>query len=251
MAEFHPCVVIPIYNHKKTIVDVVASLAHLKIPYLIVDDASNVETQKTLAELEQADSNVEILNRTENGGKGAAVTTGLLTAYKKGFTHALQVDADGQHLASDAVKFLEAAKNQPESLVLGQPYFDESAPKSRVYGRKITQFFVWLETVSFEIKDTLCGFRVYPLSAFHAIAEQVQLRERMDFDPEIAVRMYWERVPVINIETPVRYDEEGLSHFLFFRDNVLMISLHVSLLLEALQRSPQLIWNAIKRNIRQ
>jgi hypothetical protein len=89
------------------------------------------------------------------------------------------------------------------------------------------------------------------LSAFHAIAEQVQLRERMDFDPEIAVRMYWERVPVINIETPVRYDEEGLSHFLFFRDNVLMISLHVSLLLEALQRSPQLIWNAIKRNIRQ
>ena len=176
MAEFHPCVVIPIYNHKKTIADVVASLAHLKIPYLIVDDASNVETQKTLAELEQADSNVEILNRTENGGKGAAVTTGLLTAYKKGFTHALQVDADGQHLASDAVKFLESAKNQPESLVLGQPYFDESAPKSRVYGRKITQFFVWLETVSFEIKDTLCGFRVYPLSAFHAIAEQVQLR---------------------------------------------------------------------------
>ena len=251
MAEFHPCVVIPIYNHKKTIADVVASLAHLKIPYLIVDDASNVETQKTLAELEQADSNVEILNRTENGGKGAAVTTGLLTAYKKGFTHALQVDADGQHLASDAVKFLEAAKNQPESLVLGQPYFDESAPKSRVYGRKITQFFVWLETVSFEIKDTLCGFRVYPLSAFHAIAEQVQLRERMDFDPEIAVRMYWERVPVINIETPVRYDEEGLSHFHFFRDNVLMISLHVSLLLESLRRSPQLIWNAIKRNIRQ
>ncbi len=251
MSEFHPCVVIPIYNHKKTIADVVASLAHLKISYLIVDDASNVETQKTLTELAEANSNVEILNRTENGGKGAAVTKGLLTAYKKGFTHALQVDADGQHLASDAVKFLESAKNQPEALVLGQPFFDEFAPKSRVYGRKITQIFVWLETVSFEIKDTLCGFRVYPLSAFHAIAEQVQLRERMDFDPEIAVRMYWERVPVINIETPVRYFEEGLSHFHFFRDNVLMISLHVSLLLEALRRSPRLILNAIKRNIRQ
>ena len=251
MTEFHPCVVIPIYNHKKTIADVVESLNCLKIPVLIVDDASNSATQNTLAELALKNSSVEILTHRENSGKGAAVSTGLLAAYKKGFTHALQVDADGQHLASDAVKFLEAAKNQPESLVLGQPYFDESAPKSRVYGRKITQFVVWLETFSFEIKDTLCGFRVYPLSTFHAIAEQVQLRKRMDFDPEIAVRMYWERVPVINIETPVRYDDEGLSHFNYFHDNVLMISLHVFLLLEALRRSPQLIWNAIKRNIRQ
>ena len=210
---------------------------------LVIDDGS---TDKTKELAEQADA--KVISHPYSQGNGASIKTGARNA--KGDIIVF-MDADGQHLASDAVKFLESAKNQPESLVLGQPYFDESAPKSRVYGRKITQFFVWLETVSFEIKDTLCGFRVYPLSAFHAIAQQVQLRERMDFDPEIAVRMYWERVPVINIETPVRYDEEGLSHFHFFRDNVLMISLHVSLLLEALQRSPQLIWNAIKRNIRQ
>ena len=248
MAEFRPCVVIPIYNHEDTIVGVVESLNYLKIPVLIVDDASNPATKSTLAELAQNNSSVEILTLSKNGGKGAAVSTGLLAAYQKGFSHSLQIDADGQHFTEDAAKFLEAAKNQPEALVLGKPIFDKSAPKSRIYGRKITHIFVWIETVSFEIKDTLCGFRVYPLQAFHNISTQVSLRERMDFDPEIAVRMYWEDVPVINIETPVRYFAGGLSNFHFTRDNSLMISLHVSLLLGALWRSLRLIRNAVKRN---
>jgi glycosyltransferase involved in cell wall biosynthesis len=250
MTEFHPCVVIPIYNHKKTIADVVESLNCLKIPVLIVDDASNSATQNTLAELALKNSSVEILTHRENSGKGAAVSTGLLAAYKKGFTHGLQVDADGQHFTQDAGKFIEAAKNKPEALVLGKPLFDKSAPKSRIYGRKITHIFVWIETFSFEIKDTLCGFRVYPLQAFQAVSAQVNLRKRMDFDPEIAVRLYWEDVPVINIETPVRYFEGGLSNFHFIRDNGMMISLHVSLLLGALRRSLRLIQNAVKRNFR-
>lgn len=248
MNAFNPCIVIPIYNHKDTILEVINSLDYLELPFLIIDDASNEATKNILTQLENEKESVQIITRSENGGKGAAVKTGLASAFERKYSHALQMDADGQHRAADAKKFIETAKQNPEALILGQPYFDNEAPSSRVYGRKITHFFVWIETVSFKIKDTLCGFRVYPLEAIHELTKNTNLRDRMDFDPEVAVRLYWQEVPIINIKTFVQYEEGGLSHFNFIRDNGLMISLHISLLLESLKHSPRLIWNAIKRN---
>ena len=233
--------VIPIYNHKDTIAQVVEALEELALPCFIVDDGSEAPTKQVLSTLSEEKPHVEVITRTENGGKGAAVATGLLAAFEKGHTHALQVDADGQHRTADAQAFLEQAASRPEALVLGRPTFDDSAPKSRVYGRRITHFFVWLETLSLEIKDTLCGFRVYPLVAFKGIADKTRLRERMDFDPEIAVRMHWAGVPVVNLDTPVKYDPQGLSHFAFKRDTLRMISLHTRLLLEMVVRLPVLL----------
>ncbi|MBQ31684.1 MAG: glycosyl transferase [Deltaproteobacteria bacterium] len=242
---FHPCVVIPIYNHKDTITQVVDSLEDLELPCFIVDDGSDSSTKQVLSKINLEKQQVEVITRSANGGKGAAVTTGLLAAFEKGFTHALQVDADGQHQTSDAQVFLERSSSQPDALVLGRPIFADNAPKSRVYGRRVTHFFVWLETLSLEIKDTLCGFRVYPLSAFKVIANKTRLRERMDFDPEIAVRMHWAGVPVLNINTPVKYDQKGLSHFDFKWDNLRMILLHTQLLLEMVVRLPSILFRRL------
>ncbi len=233
--------VIPIYNHKDTITQVVDALEGLDLPCFIVDDGSDSATKQVLSEINLEKQQVEVITRRANGGKGAAVTTGLLAALAKGFTHALQVDADGQHQISDARIFLERSASAPDALVLGRPTFAENAPQVRVYGRRITHFFVWLETLSLEIKDTLCGFRVYPLSAFKAITDKTRLREHMDFDPEIAVRMHWAGVPILNIDTPVQYDQQGLSHFDFKRDNLRMISLHTQLLLEMVVRLPSIL----------
>jgi glycosyltransferase involved in cell wall biosynthesis len=238
-------VVIPIYNHKDTITQVVDSLEDLELPCFIVDDGSDSSTKQVLSKINLEKQQVEVITRSVNGGKGAAVTTGLLAAFEKGFTHALQVDADGQHQISDAQVFLERSSSQPDALVLGRPIFADNAPKSRVYGRRVTHFFVWLETLSLEIKDTLCGFRVYPLSAFKVIANKTRLRERMDFDPEIAVRMHWAGVPVLNINTPVKYDQKGLSHFDFKWDNLRMILLHTQLLLEMVVRLPSILFRRL------
>ncbi|MEZ4408072.1 MAG: hypothetical protein R3A52_16590 [Polyangiales bacterium] len=161
---------------------------------------------------------------------------GLRRAKALGFTHALQVDADGQHDVSDAPRFVAAARENPTALVAGQPIFDETAPRSRLQARKITQFWADLETGGKVIADPLCGFRVYPVDATLALHVY---GDAMDFDPEVAVRLAWSGAPVINLPTRVRYvsrEEGGVSHFRLGRDNALISIMHSRLCIEAMTR---------------
>ena len=131
--------------------------------------------------------------------------TGMTYLHEQGFTHAIQIDADGQHDVEDLPKFIEVARNNPKALVLGTPVFGPDVPKSRLAGRQLSRWLIWLETFSFDINDPLFGYRVYPLEPTMKIVRSRQLGERMDFDPEIAVRLKWAGVPVQTIPSAVRY----------------------------------------------
>ena len=222
------CAVVPTYDNPATVRTVVEKLrAHLD-DVIVVDDGSGPDGRAAVEALGR-DGIAIAVHRERNGGKGAAVKTGLAAAHERGFTHALQVDADGQHDLADVPRFVETAREHPEALVLGRPVFDESAPKSRRVARRITTFWIRVETGSDVIGDAMCGFRVYPVEA----ALRANARgDAMDFDPEIAVRLVWRGLPVINLETRVRYlgeSEGGVSHFRMFRDNVLISWLHARL----------------------
>ena len=155
-----------------------------------------------------------------NGGKGAAVMAGLRAARRAGYTHALQIDADGQHDAADVPRFLDAARAEPHAVILGQPVFDESVPRSRLYGRYVTHVWVWIETLSLSIRDSMCGFRLYPLDAACALIDSVDLPTRMDFDIAILVRLHWRGLAFHGIPTRVTYAADGVSHFDVLWDNV-------------------------------
>jgi hypothetical protein len=135
-------------------------------------------------------------------------------------THVIQLDADGQHDAADVPRLLEAAQTRPEALVLGTPIFDDSVPWVRLHGRKISQLIVWLETLSTSVRDPLCGFRCIPLAATLPLLDRTRMGDRMDFDPELVVRLVRAGVPVVNVPTAVRYPEDGISHFRLVRDNL-------------------------------
>jgi hypothetical protein len=115
---------------------------------------------------------------------------------------------------------LEAARARPDALVLGTPIFDESVPWHRLHGRKLSQVIVWLETLSTSVRDPLCGFRCIPLAATLAVLERANSGDRMDFDPELIIRLVRAGVPVINIPTRVGYPENGVSHFRMVEDNL-------------------------------
>jgi glycosyltransferase involved in cell wall biosynthesis len=203
---------------------------------LVVDDGSAPEGREAVAALGRAGL-ATVLRREQNGGKGAAVKDGFRLALRMGFTHAVQLDADGQHDESQIPAFLEAAQARPEALVLGQPVFDDSAPMVRRRGRLISRFWTDIETGGRVIADPLCGFRVYPLEAVSRVA---RMGDWMDFDIEAAVRLVWLGVPVVNIPTRVRYltpQEGGVSHFRMFRDNVLISWCHTRLCVGALGRA--------------
>jgi glycosyltransferase involved in cell wall biosynthesis len=229
------CGLVPTYDNPRTIRQVVERLRVHLPEVVVVDDGSGPEGREAVAALAR-DGLAHVHRRERNGGKGAAVKDGFRAARALGFTHALQVDADGQHDVADVPRFLEALRQRPEALVLGQPVFDASAPGSRRRGRLFSRFWTDLETGGRVIQDPLCGFRLYPLEpAIRAAAWS----DRMDFDVEIAVRLVWSGCPVVTVPTRVRYltrEEGGVSHFHMWHDNVLISWAHTRLCTGAILR---------------
>ena len=166
---------------------------------------------------------------------------GFNAAIALGFTHAIQIDADGQHDIQDIPRFIEASRLQPNALILGQPIFDDSAPKSRRYARQFTNLWIWINTLSFAVADGMCGFRLYPLNAVQTLMRSTMIAKRMDFDIDILVRLYWQGVTVINQPTKVNYPEDGVSHFDLWRDNLRISKIHATLFFGMLGRIPQLL----------
>lgn len=237
----NPCLLIPIYDHGETIGEVVESLATLDLPCLIVDDGSGPETRRELERIAAERAWVSVQRRDRNGGRGVALRTGYRLAASRGYTHVVQLDADAQHDARDVPRLLEAAQKDPGALVLGRPIFDGSAPALRMFGRKFSQGLVWLETLSFAIEDPLCGFRCFPLAPTLRLLDTNPLGDRMDFDPELAVRLYWQGVPIVSVPTRVRYHADGLSHFAPWYDSWLIAQAHARLVAGMLPRSPELL----------
>ena len=155
---------IPFYNHPEKIKALCEALARYDLPILIVDDGSDEVSKKALKNL--SEFGVEILTRAQNGGKGAALKDGFRHALQNGYTHAFQIDADFQHDISLVAKFLELSKRYPNDLIMADPIYGEDAPKSRFYVRKITNFWVKVNTLSTNIKDAMCGFRGRVLKLF-------------------------------------------------------------------------------------
>lgn len=229
MGSFRPCVLIPTYDNPRTIRDVVMAVRAIVPDVVVVDDASGEDNRREVAKLGEEKLAI-VTHRPKNGGKGAAMKTGFELALSHGFTHAIQVDADGQHALDDVKKFLEIAEKTPEACVLGQPVFDDTAPTHRMIMRRITIFWTRREVGDDRVGDPLCGFRVYPLAA--AVASHT-IGDRMDFDPEIVVRLAWMGVPFVHVPTRVRYftrAEGGVSHWRAFEDNWLIAKMHTRLM---------------------
>ncbi|MNY34464.1 hypothetical protein D3C86_1688100 [compost metagenome] len=168
--------------------------------------------------------------------------TGLREASRLGFSHALQVDADGQHDLHDVQRFIEHSRAHPYAVICGYPQYDTSVPKGRLYARYLTHVMVWINTLSLQIRDSMCGFRVYPLPPVLALIDTAKIGKRMDFDSDILVRLAWRGQPMQWLQTKVHYPLDGVSHFRMFHDNVLISSMHTRLFFGMLLRSPMILW---------
>ncbi|MGV8894123.1 MAG: glycosyltransferase family 2 protein [Burkholderiaceae bacterium] len=239
---FKPCILIPVYDHEHAIDAVVTAVLVHDVPCILVDDGSSAGCAKVLDALEiSAPDKITLVRHAINRGKGAAVMTGFAHAASAGYTHVLQIDADGQHCVADIPKFLAAASQYPDALIVGYPVYDTSVPSIRLYARYLTHVWVWINTLSLQIKDSMCGFRVYPVAPVIALATRQKLGARMNFDPDILVRLYWDGLDVVNLPTRVTYPSDGVSHFRGWLDNVLITRMHTTLFFGMLLRIPRLL----------
>jgi len=239
---FNPCVVIPVYNHERAIGAVAHGVLAQELSCILVDDGSGPECARVLdALVAGAPSQITLLRHTNNRGKGSAVLTAVRHAARAGYSHALQIDADGQHRIADIPRFLKHAAAHPQALIVGCPEYDEGAPSLRLWARYLTHVWVSINTLSRQIKDSMCGFRVYPLAAIIELDRAHRLGERMNFDIEVLVRLYWAGLEVINLRTAVSYPSDGISHFRGWLDSFLISRLHATLFFGMLVRSPMFV----------
>ena len=235
------CVLIPVFDHEHAIAAVVAAARNHRLPCILVDDGSGPSCARALDALAAADPGVQVLRLPTNLGKGGAVAAGLRAAARQRFTHALQLDADGQHDVHDLPRFLAASEKEPRAVICGRPNFGPDMPRSRFYGRYLTHVFVWLNTLSFDIPDAMCGFRVYPVAEMVRLLDEERPGSRMDFDIEVLVRLHWRGVSMRWLDTRVRYPQDGISHFRLGLDNLLISRMHSRLFLGMLRRLPRLV----------
>ena len=238
---------IPIYRHIETACPLAEKLAASGLPVIMVDDGNGAEALERLAALTAKTPGLVLVSLKKNSGKGEAVARGFEKAKEMGLTHVLQIDADGQHDMDRAAFFLEESARYPDKLICGYPEFDETAPRGRVAGRKISSFWAAVVTLSGEFKDALCGFRVYPVEQTLRITQNPFMDRRMGFDAEILVRLYWNRVFPVFHPVKVSYPVNGISNFRLVRDNVRISWMFTRLFLGMLIRLPFLVVIGIKR----
>ena len=237
-------VLIPSYNTGPKLEETIRAARGVWTPVLVVIDGSTDGSAQTALRLAADDPGLRVLIRPRNGGKGRAVLDGLREAEAQGFSHVLTLDADGQHPVGLIPDFMAASRANPRALVLGLPVFDATAPRIRLFGRRIANWWSNLETLRGGIGDCLCGFRVYPIAALRRIMDGTRFMRGFDFEPEAAIRFSWQGHPLINLPAPIRYftaEEGGVSHFHYGRDNLLLAFMYVRLFAEFLPRLPMLI----------
>ena len=225
-------VLIPSYNTGARLFETIAQIRELGRPIIVVIDGSTDGTAEALVSMAESDPTLLACVMPINQGKGAAVLQGLRLAHAQGFTHALTIDADGQHSTAHVGEMIATSLAHPAAMVLGVPVFDESAPRIRIFGHKVSNFFAGLMTSRGGIGDALFGFRVYPIVPLIEAFGSTSGMRRFDFDSEAVIRLSWRGIRPINVATPVQYfrhDEGGVSHFKYVRDNLLLVAMYVRL----------------------
>ena len=220
------CALVPTFDNPRTVRDVVERIRAHGLDAIVVDDGSGPDGRAACAAL-ATDGLATVLHRPDNGGKGRACKDGFALARARGYSHAFQIDADGQHDLDRIPAFVAAADSQPDALVLGYPEYDASAPRSRRFARGLTDFWVAVEVGGRgKIRDAMIGFRVYPLAAVERLGH---VGDGMYFDIEIAVELVRRGTPTVNLPVGVRYlsrEQGGVSHFHPLRDNLRFAWMH-------------------------
>lgn len=240
---FRPCAVIPSRNHYREMGGIVAAVRAAGLPVIVIDDCSDEPARSALAKLHDTADDVIVVRLEPGCGKGAAVCHGFRLAAAADYTHAVQIDADAQHDLRALPRLLELARSYPETLVAGQAVFDRSVPWARRIGRWVTHVWVWIETLSFRVRDSMCGFRAYPLASVISLLDSEHVGQGMDFDTDILVRLFWRGVPMVTLPVTVIYPAGNPSNFNLVRDNWRITCMHTRLVLTMLIRIPGILAN--------
>lgn len=215
LKKINACVLIPTYNNEKTLKRVIVGVLEFCAAedIIVINDGATDQTEIILQEFE---NDVTILRNDKNRGKGYSLRKGFKEAISRGYSSAISIDSDGQHLPGDLPIFINGALENPGALLMGARNMNqEGVPGKSSFGNKFSNFWFWFET-GISLPDTQTGYRLYPLAPLKKIK---LFTYKFETEIEVIVKMAWRNVPIIPVDIRVIYDkDERVTHFRPFRD---------------------------------
>jgi dolichol-phosphate mannosyltransferase len=155
-------IIVPVYNEKKYVKEVLNEILELKIKnkkVVAVDDGSDEETKEIIRSVD----GIEIITHKENKGYGASIISGFKKLLKENFDFIITIDADRQHFPKRIPEFLKYVKYY--DIVSGSRYMKDSKiitppPPDRKYVNFLIQKVIFYLT-GIKLTDAFCGFKAY------------------------------------------------------------------------------------------
>ncbi len=198
------CALVPCHNNADTVCAVVRGLPAGTFA-IVVDDGSDIPVSVS-------SPMCGVLRFPRNRGKAEALKAGFAEAAARGFTHAVALDADGQHPPELFGMFADAARANPDAIIAGvRDFSGRSVPPARRFMNRFSNFWFRFET-SVDLGDTQCGYRCYPLEKISRLKIS---RGGFSYEAEMLVRAAWAGMEIIPVGVPAVYTEESLraSHY--------------------------------------
>lgn len=176
---------------------------------IVVNDGSTDDTEVVL---QKQSLPITIVSYEKNRGKGHALVAGFREAKRMGFTHAITIDADGQHFADDIPTLQEALATNQKGIIVGcRNLTEENMPRQNTFANKFSNFWFRLQT-SINLPDTQSGYRLYTLSSLCGLG---MITSRYEAELELLVYAAWAGVNITSVPVRVYYppEEERVSHF--------------------------------------
>lgn len=220
MSLSNTAIVIPTYNNPKTICKVAQDILDCGYNLVIVDDGSDIPVSSLV------NKNVHVVTHQRNMGKGEAILSGAKKVKGLGFDYFVSMDGDGQHLASQISKLIESV-NSDNQIIIGRRNFNiDNIPTLSKVGKLYHNIWIRINT-GYNIKDSLTGFRLYPVSILDL---DIKTR-RFDFEVEVLVRHFWRHKNISDKMVECYYPtaDERVSHFDNVNDTISITLLHLKL----------------------
>ena len=202
-------IIIPAYNEEENIEKVLSEIKK-DISFadiLVLNDCSKDNTEKIVL-----DNKIKCINQIFNMRYAMNVQTGIKYAYQNGYDYVIQFDADGQHIAKEAIKLLETLKIKNCDIVIGSRYLKDTGydcPIFRRIGTKIFEKIIYFLCKK-KIADPLSGFQCLNKKVIKRYAQMGNYPEFPDANLVIEMLILGYKIEEVPVKMRLRKNGESM-----------------------------------------
>jgi len=227
-------VIVPAYNEGRNIARVIEELkgAGPALDILVVNDGSTDNTSQAARDTGHA----LVVDLPKNMGIGGAVQTGFKYASRNGYRMAVQFDGDGQHMAAEISKLLDALEERQADMVIGSRFLERQGGFRSTFLRRIgIRTFQLLNSllIGQKITDNTSGFRAYNREAIEFLARNYSV----DYpEPEAVILLGRNNFSIEEVPVIMRERQGGGSSIAGTRSGYYMVKVVLAVVMTALRK---------------